>query len=99
MMTLYFITIFAFIFVCFILCSVIMMQESKSGGLGSSFGGGGNDPTDSAFGTATAEVLKKFTGYLSAVFLGLCILLSLWTSSMGRAQSGPSPLEIESIES
>ena len=64
------------------LCFVILIQESKSSGLGASFGG---DSSDSLFGTSTADVLKKFTGWLAVVFLASCVLLSLWTSAMGRA--------------
>jgi len=67
---------------CAVLCFVILIQESKSSGLGASFGG---DSSDSLFGTSTADVLKKFTGWLAVVFLASCVLLSLWTSAMGRA--------------
>jgi preprotein translocase subunit SecG len=83
MSTLYVISIILFIILCAVLCFVIMIQESKSTGLGASFGG---EATDSLFGTSTADVLKKFTGWLALVFLVSCIILSLWTSSMERAR-------------
>ena len=67
---------------CAVLCFVILIQESKASGLGASFGG---DSSDSLFGTSTADVLKKFTGWLAVVFLASCVLLSLWTTAMGRA--------------
>ncbi len=70
-----------FLLFCFFLCFIILIQESKSLGLGASFGG---DTGDSVFGTSTAEVLKKFTSYLLAIFLASCVILSLWTSHLGR---------------
>lgn len=85
MMTfIYFFAIALFIILCVLLCGVIMMQESKSTGLGASFGG---DTTDSLFGTSTADVLKKFTAYLAAIFLISCVLLSLWTTALGRTST------------
>lgn len=84
MMTfIYFFTIALFMALCVLLCFVILMQESKSTGLGSSFGG---EAAESVFGTSTAEVLKKFTAWLAVAFICLCLLLSLWTSSLGRSQ-------------
>ena len=64
-------------------------------GLGASFGGGSSD---SLFGTSTADVLKKFTAYLIAIFMISCIFLSLWTSSLGRAHDRAVRPTIEAIE-
>lgn len=77
----YFFAIFLFLILCVMLCGVILIQESKSTGLGASFGG---DSGDSLFGTSTADVMKKFTGWLSVIFLVSCVLLSLWTASSAR---------------
>ena len=60
------------------------MQESKSTGLGASFGG---DSSDSLFGTSTAEVLKKITGCFITAFMIMALFLSLWTSVIGRKKS------------
>jgi len=50
------------------------MQESKSMGLGASFGG----ETSDVFGTSTALVLKKVHSYFGHTFLsGLCLPFSL----------------------
>lgn len=92
---LYLFCIAVFMFLCVILCSVILMQESKSSGLGTTFGG---DAGTSLFGTSTADVLKKFTAWTAAIFLTLCVLLSLWTESMGRVKSKAPPTVIEQIE-
>jgi preprotein translocase subunit SecG len=97
MMTfIYFFSITLFILLCVVLCSVILIQESKSTGLGASFGG---DVNDSLFGTSTADVLKKFTAWLAAIFLAACVLLSLWTAALGRSHTPTSePFTMESIE-
>lgn len=96
MTVLYFITIALFLFTALTLCLVILMQESKTTGLGASFGG---DATDSVFGTSTADVLKTFTAYLAVGFLALCILLSVWTAALARSKSGAQdPLYVETIE-
>jgi len=73
--------LFLFILLSIILTLVILVQESKSLGLGASFGG---DAGESLFGTSTADVLKKFTAYLAVFFIVSCVVLSLWTASLGN---------------
>lgn len=89
---LFFLVLFLFLGLTALLCFVILIQESKSLGLGASFGG---DSGDSLFGTSTADVLKKFTAYLAAAFMIGCILLSIWTSALGKSQSTSVPTQIE----
>lgn len=96
MMFLYFLTIALFMILCVLLCAVILMQESKSSGLGASFGG---ETSESVFGTSTADVLKRFTAWLAFIFLFACILLSLWTNALGHAKTTPPPFTMEHIES
>lgn len=79
---LFYVFLAGFLFASIMLCFVILIQESKSLGLGASFGG---DSGDSLFGTSTAEVLKKFTAYLAGAFLISCLLLSFWSASLGRS--------------
>ena len=67
---------------------MILIQESKTTGLGASFGG---EASDSLFGTSTADVLKKFTAWLAFIFFASCVLLSLWTSSIGRGKASNAP--------
>lgn len=92
---LYFFTIAIFMFVCILLCGVILMQESKSSGLGASFGG---EARESIFGTSTADVLKKFTAWLAVIFLVSCILLSLWTTALGRTKANAPAFTLEHVE-
>lgn len=90
----FYLVIFLFILLCAILCLVILVQESKSLGLGASFGG---DPGDSLFGTSTADVLKKFTAYLGIVFIVSCVVLSLWTGALSR-KTPLNPTIIEEVQ-
>jgi preprotein translocase subunit SecG len=88
----FYLVLFLFLLLCGILCLVILVQESKSLGLGASFGG---DPGESLFGTSTAEVLKKFTAYLAVVFMIVCVVLSLWTGVLSRNKARFIPPAIE----
>lgn len=88
MTILFYLFLFFFLFASVLLCAVILIQEAKSLGLGASFGG---DNSDSLFGTSTAEVLKRFTGYLGGAFLLACLVLSLWSCSLGRIHSASLP--------
>ena len=94
MTVLFYITLFLFIGLCALLCFIILIQESKSLGLGASFGG---DAGNSLFGTSTADVLKKFTAYLAGIFMVVCLILSLWTSSMSKTKIPAPHLEIEEL--
>lgn len=82
----YYFFITLFMILCVLLSAVILLQESKSMGFGASFGG---NSSDALFGSSTAQVLKKFTAILATIFLVSCVLLSTWTSSLGRLQNGP----------
>ena len=94
MAILYYLILFLFLFTCVLLCASILVQESKSSGLGASFGG---DSGDSLFGTSTPEILKKISAWLSVIFMVGCIVLSIWTGAMGRSKT-MSPLETEVIQ-
>jgi preprotein translocase subunit SecG len=90
----FYLSLFLFMVLCGLLCLVILVQESKSMGLGASFGG---DAGESLFGTSTADVLKKFTAYLAAIFMIACVLLSLWSSGLGRKSSAVQPPAFEEV--
>lgn len=95
MTVLFYIFLFLFLALCALVCFTILIQEAKSLGLGASFGG---DPGDSVFGTSTAEVLKKFTAYVVAIFMISCIFLSMWSSSLGRKAPSSIPTVIEETQ-
>lgn len=89
---LFYMSLFVFLLIAVLLCLVILIQESKSLGLGASFGG---DPGDSLFGTSTADVLKKMTAWLGVCFLIGCIFLSIWSESASQTSKDPIPYTIE----
>jgi len=89
---LFYLSLIIFLITCSVLCLVILIQESKSLGLGASFGG---DAGDSLFGTSTADVLKKFTAWVALVFLVGSICLSAWSESGTRGQKTQVPFTIE----
>ncbi len=91
---LFYTSIMLFLLICVILCFSVLIQESKSLGLGASFGG---DAGESLFGTSTADVLKKFTAWLGVCFLGSCILLSIWSESRSSQESASIPYTIEEV--
>lgn len=91
---LFYVSIFVFLLIAVVLCLVILVQESKSLGLGASFGG---DPGESLFGTSTADVLKKFTAWLAVIFMVSCVLLSIWSGSIGSQRIKSLPTSIEEI--
>ncbi|EPP34399.1 preprotein translocase, SecG subunit [Chlamydia ibidis] len=74
-----FLTLFTFL--CVVLCGLILIQESKSMGLGSSFG---VDSGDSVFGVSTPDILKKITAWLAVAFCISCLLLSFATTYLGE---------------
>lgn len=93
---LYFTAISLFVLLCVVLCFVILIQEGKSAGLSPTFGGAASD---SVFGTSTADVLKKFTAWLAIAFFTACVILSLWTSALGRTkQADISQFPVETLE-
>ena len=96
MVFLFYTCVFLFVLLCGLLALVILIQDSKSMGLGASFGGG--DSSDSVFGTSAADILKKFTAYLAAAFMIACVGLSLWTGSIARAKAKSLPVSIEEVQ-
>lgn len=92
MSILFYLSIIVFLFLSVILCFSVLIQESKSLGLGASFGG---ESGDSLFGTSTADVLKKFTSWVGICFLVGCILLSIWSEAGSNNQVRSIPYTIE----
>lgn len=89
---------FLFVFLCvgvgIVLSLLILVQESKSLGLGASFGG---DSSSSLFGSSTADVVKKMTGYLAVVFVAGILVITYWSHALSRAPKAKE-IEIESVE-
>jgi len=83
---------------CLLLIGVILLQQSKSQGLGMAFGGGMGE---SLFGSRAGNVLTKITIILSIVFLANTTLLGImYTSTSSDERSlvektgAPAPLPV-----
>lgn len=86
---LFYCSLILFFLNCFILAVLVLVQESRSLGLGASFGG---DAGSSLFGTSTADILKKLTAISGVVFAALCFILSIWTSASQEVSLLDTPL-------
>ena len=71
MNALYYVILILFVLVCFLLVSIILMQSSKTGGMGSAMTG---NVLNSAFGGEAADkLLVKITAILASLFMFLVI--------------------------
>lgn len=91
---LYYIVIFIFVLICLLLVGIILMQSSKTGGMGS--GLAGNAALDTAFGGEGADkLLVKITTVLATLFMVLSIILNVLSTS---DDSGSSVLQESVIQ-
>ena len=75
MSALYYIIIFLFVIVCLLLVGIILMQSSKTGGMGSAMTG---NVLNSAFGGEAADkLLVRTTAILAALFMIFAITLNV----------------------
>ena len=71
-----------YVFVCFALIGVVLLQSGKGGGLG----GIGGGASQQVFGGAGAgNILTKVTALLAIAFMSLSVFLSVISSSGDRA--------------
>jgi len=65
--------IFLIIIICIFLSLIVLVQNSKGGGLSSTFGGG-----NQIMGVKkTADVLEKTTWVLAAILVALCLIYNV----------------------
>lgn len=82
--------VIVYIFVCFALTVVILLQSSKGGGLAGVFGGGGG--MGAVFGgRGAATFLSRLTSVLAVLFLSIALILSL----LNRGTTGSSGSLVE----
>jgi preprotein translocase subunit SecG len=80
------ILLFIFVVVCILLCLLILIQSDKGGGISGAIGGG-LAGASSMFGTQdTANVLTRTTAILASIFMGLCIIMSIFLSHPSAKQ-------------
>jgi preprotein translocase subunit SecG len=69
-----------FVIVCVFLCLLILIQNDKGGGISGALGGGFSSATNLLGSADTANILTKATSISAAIFLGLCLILSVFVS-------------------
>jgi preprotein translocase subunit SecG len=69
-----------FVIVCVFLCLLILIQSDKGGGISGALGGGFSSATNLLGSADTANILTKATSISAAIFLGLCLILSVFVS-------------------
>ncbi|QQY09580.1 MAG: preprotein translocase subunit SecG [Candidatus Xiphinematobacter sp.] len=75
--------------VCLLLIVAVLMQRTRSEGLGTAFGG---RVTDNIFGAQASSVLAKVTTYLGTIFFVLTLLLAI---AYARTSAGHLDLQRE----
>ena len=86
---LYVFAIFIFVIVCIMLMGIILLQSSKSGGMGAAMGG---QAVNTAFGGYGADkLLVKITSGLAVVFMVLAIIIGMMDNPDSRVDYSPDP--------
>ena len=88
----YGILIFVFVLICIMLMGIILLQSSKSGGMGSAMGG---QAINSAFGGYGADkLLVKITSGLAVAFMTLAIIIGMMDNPSSRLDYDKEPTMI-----
>ena len=86
---LYGVAVFIFVVVCILLMGIILLQSSKTGGMGAAMGGGA---INTAFGGQGADkLLVKFTSGLAVTFMGLAIIIGMMKNPASRIDYSNEP--------
>ena len=81
---LYGVAIFIFVLVCIMLMAIILLQSSKTGGMGTAMGG---QAINTAFGGYGADkLLVKITSGLAVAFMGLAITIGMMDNPSSRIE-------------
>jgi preprotein translocase subunit SecG len=80
------ILLFIFVIVCIFLCLLILIQSDKGGGISGAIGGGFASASNLLGSQDTANILTKATSIFASVFLGLCLILSVFLSHPSGSQ-------------
>ena len=86
---LYGIAIFIFVLVCFMLMGIILLQSSKTGGMGTAMGG---QAINTAFGGHGADkLLVRITSGLAVAFIVLAITIGMMDNPASRIDFSNKP--------
>ncbi len=80
--------------VCVLLVGVVLIQDSKAGGLSAAFGAGGGETLLGAHGQ---KDITRFTAIVAVIFLGLCVLLGVLSRAHEKSSSVKSPIGLQTI--
>ena len=86
---LYGLAIFIFVVVCIMLMAIILLQSSKTGGMGTAMGG---QAINTAFGGYGADkLLVKITSGLAVAFMTLAIIIGMMDNPSSRIDFSKDP--------
>ena len=86
---LYGLAVLIFVVVCILLMGIILLQSSKTGGMGAAMGGGA---INTAFGGHGADkLLVKITSGLAVAFMGLAIIIGIMKNPASRIDYSNEP--------
>ena len=86
---LYGVTIFVFVMVCIMLMGIILLQSSKTGGMGTAMGG---QAINTAFGGHGADkLLVRITSGLAVTFMVLAITIGMMPNPDSRTEYSKEP--------
>ena len=86
---LYGVAIFIFVIVCIMLMGIILLQSSKTGGMGTAMGG---QAINTAFGGHGADkLLVRMTSGLAVVFMVLAIIIGMMDNPASRIEFSKEP--------
>jgi preprotein translocase subunit SecG len=80
------IMLFILVVVCIFLCLLILIQNDKGGGISGAIGGGFASASNLLGSQDTANILTKATTIFASIFLGLCLIMSVFLSHPNEKQ-------------
>ena len=87
---LYGVAIFIFVMICIMLMAIILLQSSKTGGMGTAMGG---QAINTAFGGHGADkILVRTTSVLAVAFMTLAIIIGMMDNPASRIDFNPEPV-------
>ena len=87
---LYGVAIFIFVMICIMLMGIILLQSSKTGGMGTAMGG---QAINTAFGGHGADkLLVRTTSGLAVAFMVMAIIIGMMDNPASRIDFNPDPV-------
>ena len=87
---LYGLAIFIFVMICIMLMGIILLQSSKTGGMGTAMGG---QAVNTAFGGHGADkLLVRITSGLAVAFMTMAIIIGMMDNPASRIDFNPEPV-------